>query len=1027
MRRYPSARRLAEDLERWQRHEPIEARPVSSVERLGKWVRRHPARAAAIVAFHVLLLVGVAGVFWQWRRAEANAQESRQRLVHLATATANRRVEEGDLLTALPWFVEALRLETKGGRHNPDSPSEQPHRLRLATTLRQSPRLVQVWFHDAAVKVAVFSPNGQFVATHSDDGFARVWEAQTGAAVTPPLRHEGGVWRAKFSFDSLQITLVSKEGQTKTWDARTGKLIREFSSSSDEGSPLISDGKQIVMNGGNHVFVSDTNQGALTPPLRHNARVEYAEFSRDGALVLTAGLDGAARVWKASTGQPVTPPLMHGDAVKHASFSADGRWVVTSCDDHSARVWSATTGALLFPPLWHGNRVTHAVFSPSGEQVLTASSDGTARLWDLTSCVPAPRSLVGQGKLNFARFDRAHRRVITSAENNVVQVWDVESAKALSPPLPLDGLCETAALSPDGRRLVTGSMDNLARVWDVGSGRLISVFQHNSRVRSVAWRFDGRAVVSAAADGARAWDSDSGSALAPWFSPDAIVNHAVFSPDGQLVATASHSKFVQVWNATTGSLLTPSMSHANALARITFSPDGKRVATAAIDHTARIWNATTGQPLSPPLRHGNWVNEVVFSSDGQRLMTASDDGTARLWDGLTGDPVTGSLGLGGGVWHPSFTHDGRRVLAANQVRAQVWEAATGEPLTPQLNPQAEILDVCFSPDERRVMAITADRKLFAWDITPLDWALEDFASAARLLSGRQLDATGTLAPLEQTLEGRRAGNHPGSMAGDIATLAADGPTRARILWRKDWERLQARMDPGGRRVVEAQISNTESPESSTQDPALTPQIGFRPITNNYPRRDPTTSPRLIDLTKHYNFGLTNSMHETPVDNSFSALKPGVQRLKGVDFDIRGLIHLAGDEGVTHKFPKRVSGIEIGRQANQVHFLQSCGWRAPDKTQIGRFIVHYTGGIQREIPIIYGEDVRDWHARSGEPAEGANAKVAWEGSNASSQENRIRLFKTTWTNPLPDTVIVSIDYESTGIASAPFLLAITTDE
>ena len=40
--------------------------------------------------------------------------------------------------------------------------------------------------------------------------------------------------------------------------------------------------------------------------------------------------------------------------------------------------------------------------------------------------------------------------------------------------------------------------------------------------------------------------------------------------------------------------------------------------------------------------------------------------------------------------------------------------------------------------------------------------------------------------------------------------------------------------------------------------------------------------------------------------------------------------------------------------------------------------------------------------------------------------RVRLFKHTWMNPLPDTEIVSIDYESTMADSAPFLIALTAE-
>src|SRR5437016_8039574 len=52
-RRYSSALALAEDLERWLKHEPIQARRIGVFTRGSKWVRRNPTRAlltASLVA-----------------------------------------------------------------------------------------------------------------------------------------------------------------------------------------------------------------------------------------------------------------------------------------------------------------------------------------------------------------------------------------------------------------------------------------------------------------------------------------------------------------------------------------------------------------------------------------------------------------------------------------------------------------------------------------------------------------------------------------------------------------------------------------------------------------------------------------------------------------------------------------------------------------------------------------------------------------------------------------------------------------
>ena len=57
-RRYPSALALAEELERWLRHEPIHARPATSLDRTSKWVRRNRALAVLCALLALALVVG---------------------------------------------------------------------------------------------------------------------------------------------------------------------------------------------------------------------------------------------------------------------------------------------------------------------------------------------------------------------------------------------------------------------------------------------------------------------------------------------------------------------------------------------------------------------------------------------------------------------------------------------------------------------------------------------------------------------------------------------------------------------------------------------------------------------------------------------------------------------------------------------------------------------------------------------------------------------------------------------------------
>jgi serine/threonine-protein kinase len=84
-RRYQSAREFADDLRRFERREPVRARPVGPLARGRRWCRRKPLVAGLLVALAVAVGGGLAGIAFQWRRAETKAREalaSQQRAQH---------------------------------------------------------------------------------------------------------------------------------------------------------------------------------------------------------------------------------------------------------------------------------------------------------------------------------------------------------------------------------------------------------------------------------------------------------------------------------------------------------------------------------------------------------------------------------------------------------------------------------------------------------------------------------------------------------------------------------------------------------------------------------------------------------------------------------------------------------------------------------------------------------------------------------------------------------------------------------
>ncbi len=63
------------------------------------------------------------------------------------------------------------------------------------------------------------------------------------------------------------------------------------------------------------------------------------DWSRNGTLIATGGLDGTARVWDATTGEQRLVLAGTAGLVANVAFSPDGTRLLTGGGDGSARVW----------------------------------------------------------------------------------------------------------------------------------------------------------------------------------------------------------------------------------------------------------------------------------------------------------------------------------------------------------------------------------------------------------------------------------------------------------------------------------------------------------------------------------------------------------------------------------------------------------------------------------------------------------------------------------------------------------------
>ncbi len=753
-----------------------------SVKRLRLLERRFGQLRKLGAAAAVFLVLAGFG-YYQIDREKKHRAEIRQREIGGHTAYGLQALEEGQFMSALPSFIEVLRL---------DRPQRAPmHRVRLSMILEQCPKLPQMWPNSDQINDGQFSPDGRLLVLASQTNQVQVFDVETGEAMTARfgpnyflgtacfspdgarllvasqdrtatlwdwrsggrafvLKHPERVMAARFNNDGTEVITACFDGIARLWDSSNGKLLLPLKRQTE---PLLyaafgPDDKLIVTTSrDNSALIWDRRNGkAPSRTLLHKNWVTHAAFSPDGLRVATAGLDHTARVWNVATGEEVFPPLTHRDGVSSVEFSPDGRLILTGCWDSTARLWDATTGKPFYPNpvLRHTSRVLHASFHPDGHRIITTCLDGTSRLWDLAASSTTAPAI-------HASFSPGGNKFLAGSKH-CLEVRETLGSKP-NPPIELPLPLTEASWSRNGRFLLTlsGTAEPEKKaggelaLWEIASGkRLFWLSSFSEKLDRVGLSDDGHRMVRFWTNAARVDDLPSGQPLSPLLVHKRAVQSAAFSFNGESLLTISRNQ-VYVWNP---KMEKPRfvLDHPINVEAARFSDDDSLIVTCSLDDqftecAAQVWDASTGSPLGQPLKHRDGVLSAAFSPDHRRVVTASEDFTALIWDLVErGEPT--KLQHNEQVHEACFNPSGSWVLTVSRDQtARLWDAESGEPLSPPLPHPSSLWHGVFLDDHSFV---TSDNEgnSWLWKITTNSYPVGDLKLIAEILNGTRPSAKG---------------------------------------------------------------------------------------------------------------------------------------------------------------------------------------------------------------------------------------------------------------------------------------------
>lgn len=405
---------------------------------------------------------------------------------------------------------------------------------------------------------------------------------------------------------------------------------------------------------------------------------------------LIVSYDSEAYIWDLKTGSVVHKLLGNTGYIAKVAFNEERSKAITF-GNGVAKIWDMQSGKTIHTI----GSVGVGDVNNKGDRLLSSSGDGTISIWDVKTASELRKFTAHKNGhwINDLKYNRKNDKIISTSMDTTVKIWDAESGTLLSS-TKVPVIVTNIKIFNNDNMFSTQGEDNTLYIFEISTGKIITQLKHTQDCLKRYVVSDYSDKVALICDfinyvkSTEIWDIQKKEVV---FTT--AVNHANFefleyNNSGTQVMTQRSQKHnqdcldcsIKIWDTQTGELVR-TLQHNNGLSQARYSPNGEMIATATDKGEIKLWDVKTGMLITPLKGHSSYISSLEFDAKGERIISSSSgqDNSVKVWGVKSGALLFELAGHYQSVTHAIFNSKGDRIVTGeSREAAMIWDGHTGE-------------------------------------------------------------------------------------------------------------------------------------------------------------------------------------------------------------------------------------------------------------------------------------------------------------------------------------------------------------